>query len=285
MAIDRNQEVKNSPLDGLLLGVCFVLVIILTFQLGVYTYQRIERQEVNMAVAKREQELRQLQLQLKQLETELAQLELDNNNYANREAELLTNINNLRSRVAGISTQSNSTNRYPFAVPSTGVVGSINGTFGGQMYTMKHWGIDIWTSQARGGQIASHKGNPVYSACDGTVVSFDNDNGGMTISCNEISGNYNVPKKKVYTHYAHMGHADTKALYFTVKRNERVTKGQLIGYQGDLSSFFPEMRNVHLHFSVFTGNSETDANGGAINPCLYIGGNCQRKGEVFTVKN
>jgi hypothetical protein len=42
--------------------------------------------------------------------------------------------------------------------------------------------------------------------------------------------------------------------------------------------FTPGMRNVHLHFSVFTGTRERD---GSQNPCKYIGGSCQEAGAFF----
>jgi murein DD-endopeptidase MepM/ murein hydrolase activator NlpD len=173
--------------------------------------------------------------------------------------------------------------RFPFIVPTTGVAGHQAGTFEGHLYEMTHRGIDIWTTTRNGGALPTHKGNPVYAACNGKVVSFVPENGGITILCDEIPATYKVPKHTgVYTHYSHLGNAITKQQHHGLKRGQRVAQGQFLGYQGDLSSYFPEMRNVHLHFSVFTGISEVDPNGGALNPCLYIGGNCQRQGESFT---
>lgn len=232
------------------------------------------------------EEISRLQKLLSETETKLAELELENQNYESEQEDLQGSINELRTELSELQTLARESEReYPFVVPSTGVVGSENGTFGGWMYTMRHLGIDIWTSAANGGRIASHKGNPVYSACDGKVVNIGTANGGVTIQCDEISSEFDVPEKNVFTHYAHLGHAETKELWINVERNKRVAQGELIGYQGDLSSFFPEMRNVHLHFSVFTGSSETDPSGGAIDPCLYIGGNCKTKGQNFIAKN
>lgn len=273
---------SQQRVQALMLGICIIFIVLIAFQLGVYSYQRVDNNETRQLVAIHQQQLAQLQLELQQKEAELGQLRIENTDYAAQEAQLLKDINSLRTRVAGLSTNTtNNTARYPFAVPTTGIVGSQNGTFGGQMYTMKHLGIDIWTTQANGGRIASHRGNAVFAACDGKVVNIKADNAGLTIACDEIVGNFNVPARQVYTHYSHLGHAETKELYILVQRNQRVKKGQKLGYQGDLSSYFPQMRNVHLHFSVFTGRSEVDPNGGAINPCLYIGGDCTGKGELF----
>lgn len=174
--------------------------------------------------------------------------------------------------------------KYPFATPTTGTLGHSAGSFGGKLYDMIHRGVDIWTTTSNHGAIPSHKGNPVHAACSGKVTNIFAPNGAIVILCDPISDNFDVPKKQgVYTYYGHMGHAETKQLYIEVKRNQRVEKGQLLGYQGDLSSYFPQMRNVHLHFSVFTGISEIDKNGGALNPCLYIGGNCNVAGSKFSL--
>jgi murein DD-endopeptidase MepM/ murein hydrolase activator NlpD len=271
--------VSENIFTKILASICLVLVVLLAFEIGVWSYKNYSGQEV---VQSSEAELEQLNLLIAAKERELANLELQNENYKQKEQELLGTINELRARVAGLSTSEQEPVgiKYPFAVPSSGVVGSQNGTFGGDMYGMKHLGIDIWTTTANGGRIASHSGNEVKAACTGKVVNITPENGGLTILCDVIGQEFDVPKReKVYTHYAHLGHAETKELYISVSKNQRVNKGDLIGYQGDLSSFFPEMRNVHLHFSVFTGLSEAE---GALNPCLYIGGNCKVKGEIFT---
>ena len=75
-----------------------------------------------------------------------------------------------------------------------------------------------------------------------------------------------------------MANAITKEQYIYLKVGQNVRKGQFIGYQGDLSMFTPGMRNVHLHFSVFTGARERD---GSQNPCNYIGGVCNEAGVFF----
>lgn len=277
-----------------LMAILLAVLVVVVFLAGMLVNQRTRESELlvqqveSQLTAEQIAELSQLRREITQLESELAQLSTANTNYAEREGELLATISGLRGRVAGIETveqPANSTNsrRYPFIVPSTGVAASIYGTFDNVIYGMDHLGIDIWTSSANGGRIASHKGNPVYAACSGRVVSFMPENGGVTIDCDPISGDYSVPERDVFTHYAHLGNGVTKETYFEVSRGQRVDIGDLLGYQGDLSSFFPNMRNVHLHFSVFTGVSEADPNGGAINPCLYIGGSCVTQGETFTV--
>ena len=185
----------------------------------------------------------------------------------------------LQGRVAGLQTQL----EYPFQVPTNGYIGSFAGNYGGNMHGMRHLGVDMWTTLENNGQISTHKGNPVFSACSGQVDTIAAENGGVTIKCDEISAIFNVPDRNVYTHYSHLGNAITKDLYISVHPGQKVTKGQFIGYQGDLSSYFPEMRNVHLHFSVFGGLSETDKSKGAYNPCLYIGGDCMTRGAKFEI--
>lgn len=198
----------------------------------------------------------------------LSQLKSDKHNLSSEIDKLSEQINRMRGSVAGVNDF-----KYPFAVPSVGVVGSQQSTYSGE-----HYGIDIWTWWKDGGAISSHRGNPVYSACDGVVYSFQEGNGGVTISCDEIPEYYNVPERKVYTYYGHLGNTETSELYITVKRGDRVKKGQFIGFQGDLSQFTPGMRNVHLHFSVFKGPREKD---GSQNPCTYIGGECNTVGYFF----
>lgn len=263
---------------------CIVLSIVLSFELGLWAYKLSDagNDEPEQVDSRLNEEIYKLNATIVKKESELMGLKAENANYEQKQKELIAEINTLKAKVAGISTSAAPASvEFPFAVPSTGIVGTQNGTFGGDMYGMKHLGIDIWTTLSNGGRVASHKGNKVVSACDGKVVNIGPANGSLTVLCDEINARFNVPQRKVYTHYSHLGHAETKELFMVVQRNQRVEKGQLVGYQGDLSSFFPEMRNVHLHFSVFTGHSETDPNGGAIDPCKYIGGTCTKRGEMF----
>ncbi|MBD3362457.1 peptidoglycan DD-metalloendopeptidase family protein [Candidatus Dojkabacteria bacterium] len=209
-------------------------------------------------------------------------LNLEVSNLTERGVQLIQTNNNLEGRIAGLNTQREL--RYPFDVPTKGIVGSFAGTFGGNMYGMRHLGIDVWTTIENNGRTENNSGNPVYAACSGVVDNSDRLNGAITIKCDPIPSNYNVPDHNVDTYYAHMGNGVSKNLYIQATPGRRVQKGQLIGYQGNISKFFPNMRNVHLHFSVFGGLSEVDSKKGAYNPCLYIGGDCRTRGARFVTK-
>jgi len=196
-----------------------------------------------------------------ELEKEIAELELELSNYLGDKDK-----------------------EYPFAVPSSGVLPNFASGYGANMRGMQHFAVDIWTTTKNNGIIPGHKGNPVYSACDGRVSGFDYDNGAVMIACDDIPSHFNVPAHKgIVTYYGHLGNGETKEHFILVGHGQRVEKGQLIGYQGDLSKFFPEMRNVHLHFQLWAGgmNFSTNSINGPHNPCHYIGGNCNNPGEIF----
>lgn len=190
--------------------------------------------------------------------------------------ELVSQVSGLNAHIAGLSTDKN--NSYPFTIPTTGTIGSQVSSYLGNYNGSIHYGVDIWTSMQSSGAISTHKGNPVYSACSGSVESFQPENGGVTISCDTIPSIFNVPQKKVYTYYGHMANAITKEQFIYLQNGQKVRKGQFIGFQGDLSMFTPGMRNVHLHFSIFTGFRERE---GTEDPCIYIGGSCKEIGRFF----
>lgn len=260
------------------------LAILLSFELGLFLTKEKSQAGFNTLLLESTSEAARLEKALGFSNGQISELNKDLENELQDKNQLQAKISKLEGEVAGMSVSRN----HPFSVPTDGTVGTFNGTFGGNMYGFRHLGIDIWTTTENSGAIPAHKGNPVYAACDGQVSNVDPNNGAVLITCKPIdnsNGKYSLPEYQVYTYYAHMGHAETKELYISVHRGQIVSKGDQIGYQGDLSSFFPDMRNVHLHFSVFTGLSETDKNGGALNPCLYIGGDCSRAGERFKVVN
>ncbi len=255
------------------------LVLLITAEVSVYLSQQRYRTKIANTIKEKSELQTKLQAQIETINFELGEKVEETETLATEKENLTEEIQNLNGKIAGLTDQ-----KVPFVVPSNGLVATYAGTFGGNMNGMRHLGIDIWTTTKNSGILANHKGNAVYSACDGKVVGMDPNNAGLTIDCDEIDKSYALPAYKVYTHYSHLGHAETKELYNVVGVGTRVKAGQLIGYQGDLSSYFPEMRNVHLHFSVFTGISETDKKGGALNPCLYIGGDCSKVGQEFVVK-
>ncbi len=194
---------------------------------------------------------------------------------------LSNEFNNLQTKVLGLTTLKRQA--YPFQVPTNGYLGHYAGGFGGNMMGMRHLGVDIWTTMDNNGKVAGGIGNPVYSACDGRVESVEPTNAAILIKCDRIPDTFDVPEHDVYTYYGHMGDATTKNLFIDINPGTKVKKGQYLGFQGDLSAYFAEMENVHLHFSVFAGISEGDPRKGALNPCLYIEGNCSKQGSQFTI--
>ncbi len=261
-----------------------ILILVVTFELGVMIHTQNVKPTIqtlhntkSQLEATTEYQNRKLNLQDEEIEK-----------YLKNETELTQEINELEGHIAGLNTKfeqikTRTTNEYPFAVPTSGIVATFAGTYGGNMMGIEHWGVDIWTTLDNNGHIASHRGNPVYSVCDGTVTKLHPGNGAFTMLCDDIPGNYFVPAHTdVKIYYGHMGNRDNKSLFFDVRRGQRLKKGQKIGYQGDLSDVFPEMRNVHLHISIWSGQYQPFAKtGGPHNPCLYFGGECSRPGSIF----
>ncbi len=253
------------------------------FFVGQYKAQEKAEGTFSAKASESQQQTQELLSSLAQKSQTINFLQAELSTITDRLHDLATENQKLGATVLGI--QSEKEQLFPFQVPSNGTSGTFNGTFGGNMYGFRHLGIDIWTTTDNSGSTGTHRGNPVYAACSGVVDNRDPANGGLTIKCDPISHDYLLPSYEVYTYYGHMGNAISKELYHVVHPGKRIQMGELIGYQGDLSSYFPEMRNVHLHFSVFSGLSENDKRGGAYNPCLYIGGDCTKAGEVFKTLN
>lgn len=269
----------TNKLVKIWLGGLVVLSLFVSYGIGRLVSIEEERERFVPIVEQKKTEIESLSFDVNQKEELIYDLNMEVGELIENTEVLNSRYTNLEGRVAGLFTQREQD--FPLTVPSEGVVGSFAGTFGGNMYGMRHLGIDIWTTIENNGRIPGHKGNPVYAACEGVVNNMDRDNAAISIKCDPIPEHFHVPEHQVYTYYAHLGSAGNQALFIHVSPSRRVEKGQLIGYQGDLSKFFPEMRNVHLHFSVFAGLSEVDKKKGAYNPCLYIGGDCSRSGETF----
>lgn len=276
----RNKINFTNTLKALI----FTLILVVTFELGVmsHTYSIKPRLE-NLFQAKSQLETSN-EFKNKQINIQSEEIA----KYSRSEAELSKEVNELEGRVAGLSTkldqaQAKTNSRYPFAVPTSGIIATFAGTYGGNMMGLEHWGVDIWTTLENNGHIANHRGNPVYSVCDGVVTKLHPGNGAFTMLCDDISDKYFLPAHNdVKVYYGHMGNRISKELFFDVRRGQRLKKGQKIGYQGDLSDVFPEMRNVHLHISIWSGQYEPLAKtGGPHNPCLYFGGDCSTPGSMF----
>jgi murein DD-endopeptidase MepM/ murein hydrolase activator NlpD len=258
-----------------LASICLIITAVFLFELGLFISRENYLKEIAVLKSNHENYLGQSSLTIDKLGAELESKEQQLNELSQNKEELNSQVDQLSQQIAGLSTSSSV---YPFAIPSTGTVGSQVSTYLDENNGYYHYGVDFWTITSNGGAINTHRGNPVFSACDGVVESFQTGNGGVTIRCDLIPSFYNVPAHKVFTYYGHMANAVTKEQFIYVKIGQRVRKGQFIGYQGDLSMFTPDMRNVHLHFSVFSGFKEAD---GTQDPCKYIGGNCQKVGEFF----
>lgn len=260
-----------------LFSLLIIFSSIVIFELGMLILKDMKDKEIIALKSSYNERIEQMDDTLYELDYKVQSKEDMILNLMETKEELSSEINELNEHIAGLSTYDQ--NEYPFAVPSTGILGSYASRYMDENNGYYHLGVDIWTSAQNGGAISTHRGNPVYSACTGKVVSFQSSNGGVTISCYIIPSNFRVPARKVYTYYGHMANAVTKEQYIYVKIGDEVQKGQFIGYQGDLSMFTPGMRNVHLHFSIFTGSSEQS---GHKDPCKYIGGSCSEVGRFFT---
>ncbi len=280
-----NLQTKISYKKVFYLFVLFLLFVIV-FELGISFYiQQIKPKLNNLNSQKNqlEQEKNIIESTLSKKEKALIDYEKNNEN-------LEKQVKNLKGRVAGLNTKIEQTvakndTKYPFAVPTEGIVATFAGTYGGNMMGIEHWGVDIWTTLENSGHISSHIGNPVFSVCDGKVTKLHKGNAAVTVLCDDIDQKFFVPAYSgVFVYYGHMGNADTKELFIEVGEGEQVKKGQKIGYQGDLSDVFPEMRNVHLHISIWSGQYQPlEKTGGPHNPCLYFGGDCTKPGSTFEV--
>lgn len=290
---------KLTKFSGLLKYIVVAVMLVISFELGVLT--DIDKSQAQLKglidhKAYIESSLKITSENLDSLGHELTQAESEK---FKAETEYQAKLQQLSGQVAGLSDELGTTQKkldkvpsqllqeYPFAIPSSGEIVTFAGMYGGNMYSYQHWGVDIWTTRENNGLIPGYRGNPVYSACDGKVTKMHPGNGAVTILCDNIPRDkgYSVPSyDEVFTYYGHMGHADTKEQFISVSQGQRVKKGQQIGSQGNLSDVFPNMRNVHLHFTIYSGkyNPPWTRSGGPYNPCIYIGGNCGQLGERFT---
>ncbi|MFQ5493520.1 MAG: M23 family metallopeptidase, partial [Candidatus Dojkabacteria bacterium] len=129
------------------------------------------------------------------------------------------------------------------------------------------------------------KGYPVYSACSGMVIRVYQPNEEIEILCDVIHKDYKdiVPSLTVKTLYAHLGDAVTKERYHSLRVGQRVKRGELIGYQGNVSSIAPVNRVTHLHFGIY---DLTLPGRPTVNPEPYIGVSTTKVGQKFsTAKN
>ena len=171
---------------------------------------------------------------------------------------------------------------YPLIVPTSGIAAHKNFLY----LPPVHGGIDIWTNtRGKGINPNSSKGNAVYSACNGTVIRVYHPNEEIEIKCDKLDEIYKnlVPSLEIKILYAHMGDAVTHEPYHNLRVGQKLTKRELIGYQGNVSSITPINRVTHLHFGVY------DLTRGAglrfLDPGLYIGVPTNKVGQEFTAQD
>ena len=76
-----------------------------------------------------------------------------------------------------------------------------------------------------------------------------------------------------------MGDGVTKERYHDLKLGQRVEKGELVGFQGNISSFVPENRVTHLHFGIYDMTTSNP-----LDPAPFVGFTSIRLGQTFEVQ-
>ncbi len=168
--------------------------------------------------------------------------------------------------------------KAPLFVPTNGIAGHKD-----FLFIPAHPGIDIWTNaNGRGLDGVTSRGYPVYSACTGRVIRIFEPNQEIEVMCEHLSGEYAdlVPTLKIKVLYSHMGDGKTKAKYHTLRMGQYLTQGELIGYQGNISSFAPQNTITHLHFGVY--DVSRGGKGIAIDPAPYIGLPTNQVGQLYS---
>ena len=125
----------------------------------------------------------------------------------------------------------------------------------------KHNGIDLVGYKSELDYIVAHS--------DGVVVEYRN-NFATNDKTGNSYGNYVKIKhdNKYYTLYSHMAYKSV-----TVKKGDKVKKGQVIGYMGNTGHSF----GAHLHFEVWNGGTR-------INPKPYINADLPTATPTATLK-
>jgi murein DD-endopeptidase MepM/ murein hydrolase activator NlpD len=133
----------------------------------------------------------------------------------------------------GVSSGGYVTTRFvePINYQTSGAYYDANNQLRSANYTFHH-GVDI-----SGGCVAGVY--PVYAAASGTVAfaQYINDGYGSQVA---IDHGFNIGSngKHTYTFYAHMGNRSNGQRYIFVSPGQRVSAGDLIGYQGNDGSTF-----------------------------------------------
>ncbi|MBN1916021.1 hypothetical protein JW796_03470 [Candidatus Dojkabacteria bacterium] len=164
----------------------------------------------------------------------------------------------------------------PLLIPTNGIAAHKDFLYNEE----SHPGVDIWTNTKGTGLNGTSRGYPVYSACSGKVIRIFLPNQEIEIQCDSLPIEYRdmVPSLNIKILYSHLGDGATKEVYHDLKLGQRLERGELVGYQGDISSFVPENRVVHLHFGVYDLNIRRP-----LNPAPYLGYDEIRLGHTFEV--
>lgn len=166
----------------------------------------------------------------------------------------------------------------PLSVPTKGIAGHRNFLYLPEI----HPGIDIWTNADGSGLENKAQGYPVYAACGGYVFHYKPPNEEIEIKCDPIADHYRdkVPSLNIKILYSHLGDGETGESFHNLKVGQRVEKGELVGYQGNKSSFAPENKVVHLHFGIYDLSARQNPPP-PLDPMLYIGVNTHKVGQLF----
>lgn len=139
---------------------------------------------------------------------------------------------------------------FPLIVPTSGISPDRSHLYD----PINHAGVDIWSNISGFGNSGPNTpGNPIYAACSGRVVRIFEPNEEIEIVCDPISYIYNnlVPSLQIKTLYSHLGDAASHQPYHKLHIGQYLERGELIGYQGNISSFNPQNRITHLHFGIY----------------------------------
>ncbi|HEC65609.1 MAG TPA: M23 family metallopeptidase [bacterium] len=141
-----------------------------------------------------------------------------------------------------------------------------------------HPGVDIWSSLDGTGLNGTSRGYPVFSACSGKVHRVFAPNQEIEVICDTLDEAYlsRVPTVEIKVLYSHLGNGITSEAYHNLRRGDRVEKSELIGYQGNISSFAPRNKVVHLHFGVYDLSTLEP-----LDPAPYLGLKSIVPGQVF----
>ncbi len=177
------------------------------------------------------------------------------------------------------------TDKAPLLVPTDGIAPRSAFLYTGPLSKGGHEGIDIWTNLKGAGIDTSiyKKGNPVYASCDGYVRTVWKENGDVSIICDPIDPIYKdkLPSLKIKTLYGHMADQFSNDVYIYVVEGQRVSKGDLIGHQGNRCFWAPQNIVVHLHFGVYDLSVTPQI---PLDPSPYIGISCTTLNQEFKVE-